>query len=632
MKIDWSVVEELGEQMEFPHLAGAWSFTPAILPTKESPYYWLVPKDPDENIAYRRAMIRACAGDRAMQEREWLRCKRDKLYWICVYCWTYAPKLFERHPVRPWITWPCQDRVILEIDRRRGMGMIPLAKSRDVGATWMGIADHCHTFIFESMQALGLASRKEGLVEKKDNPGSLFAKWDFLMNRLPSWMRPKIDSYLLHRGNLDNGSMEDGESSTGNMFRGDRRGKIMIDELGAFGEADGIDAMGAVSDATATCLLPSTPQGASGAFYEMCHGGADPIYLTWAEHPYKSDGLYTHDGKGHLLHLDSAHVLPPDYPYRFDSYGSGRPRLRSPWYDAKEDELKISSLMRQEHDVDFLGSGTPVFNPAEMAQMREKYGRRPIHRGMLKLTDGQAANFVEGDAGNWSLWCELGVAGRPPLGDYMMGVDISAGVEASNTCLAVYDRNTQELVAHFISSSISPGDELAHLAAGAARWFHDATVIWECNGSVGAQFTQAITQLGYERLFYEQRASKERKPGWVSNEDKRAAMLEQFAIAVRTGHCLVRSVDVYSEFREFKWKNRQIIHSRVARLGGQIGQRKGHGDIVTACALGWIPLAVSGGMLKPLPSRSYDLTNTMAGRHKLRERRALVATGAPGDW
>ena len=78
------------------------------------------------------------------------------------------------------------------------------------------------------MKSFLLVSRVQDYVDKPGNPKALFWKIDFLLNNFPPWLKPRgyreaNHRRLLHIENPENGSVIDGESTTGNVSRGDRR-------------------------------------------------------------------------------------------------------------------------------------------------------------------------------------------------------------------------------------------------------------------------------------------------------------------------------------------------------------------------------------------------------------------------
>ena len=148
-----------------------------------------------------------------------------------------------------------------------------------------------------------MVSRKESYVDEKGNPKTLFHKLDFIHKYQPKWLLPKgrwlgwndPNRRLMHIENADTGSVIDGESTTGDVARGDRRTAILIDEFAAFDVKDSFSVLSSTRDATRCRLFNSTPMGSGNAFYKVMHEmpAVHTIRMHWSEHPEKNRGSYT---------------------------------------------------------------------------------------------------------------------------------------------------------------------------------------------------------------------------------------------------------------------------------------------------------------------------------------------------
>ena len=278
----------------------------------ECPHYHLVPKGYDANLAFRGMILDRGGEDPEFREAIRQICKEDPLFYINVFGWTYDPR--EKNPVLPFITYGFQDRAILEILDCINVGedfVVP--KSRAMGASWMGLTAFEYLWHFFSNQSFLLISRTEAYVDETENPKSLFWKIDFLHKYQPKWLLPRNRHLIdgdpgrkkLHLLNADNGSVIDGEATTGDAGRGDRRTAMFIDDHAAFGLADGFKVLSASRDPTNSRGFNSTPQGANNAFYEVAHNSsARRIRLHWRDHPVYNKGMYTFDEEGKVELLD----------------------------------------------------------------------------------------------------------------------------------------------------------------------------------------------------------------------------------------------------------------------------------------------------------------------------------------
>jgi hypothetical protein len=315
------------------------------------PHYALVPKDFDANVRFRRELIQMAVSDKGARRQLRQMCAEDLLFYINAFCFTYDPRRDIR--VLPFVTYTdFQDEALLTLADAVAKGYdCAVPKSRCMGASVMGLAVfEWYWHFFRDMSFL-VISRNEKYVDESGNPKTLFWKIDFMHKHQPRWLLPTgrwlgdkdPSRRLLHLGNVDTGSVIDGESTTGDAGRGDRRTAMFIDEHAAFELNDGFKVLRATRDTTKCRIFNSTPQGMNNAFAEVVHNtAARQIRMHWSRHPEYSRGLYT-SKDGVLVRLDdyvgTVEVLrkgdperrrvafPSDYEFTLDG------KVRSPWYD-----------------------------------------------------------------------------------------------------------------------------------------------------------------------------------------------------------------------------------------------------------------------------------------------------------
>jgi hypothetical protein len=261
-------------------------------------------------------------------------CSEDLLFYINAFCWTYDPRL--ENPMVPFLTYEFQDETLLDLNDAVGKRDICIKKSRDMGASWMLCALFEWRWHFKHGQSFLLVSRNEDYVDKPGNSKSLFWKIDYLIRNQPGWLLPRYTRTALRLTNEENGSAIDGESTTGDVARGDRRTAIGMDEFAAFDVDAGYKALASTRDATKSRIFNSTPDGVGNAFYDVAHSDAvKQVVLHWTKHPVKAQGLYIG--------------------------GDGKPK--SPWYDAECKRCIHPQEIAQELDIDFQGSDFQFFDP-----------------------------------------------------------------------------------------------------------------------------------------------------------------------------------------------------------------------------------------------------------------------------
>lgn len=544
----------------------------------------MIPKDPRRNLEWRRRAIRAGCADPADAAALIAMCARDPIAWFDGFAFTYDPR---REPsVLPFILWPFQERSISLIDSSIGTEDLCISKSRDMGASWMLLGTFLWRWLFRAEQSFLLVSRNEDYVDKAGNPKSLFWKLDFLLRHMPSWMRPRLERARLRLTNLDNGSSIDGESTTGDVARGDRRTAIALDEFAAFELDAGYRALASTRDATRSRIFNSTPAGTGNAFADVARSdGIRQLRLHWSEHPMKARGLYWVDG-----------------------------RPRSPWYDAECRRCVSASEVAQELDIDFMGSQSVFFDPMRLAEVRSRCVP-PISRGEVEHSPTATdPTWVPSRTGRWLLWTHLAADGDPPRSTYAIGADVASGTGSSNSCMSVLDLRTGRKVAEWAASDARP-DRMALAAVAACRWFRDesdrpATLVHEAAGP-GRIMGDAAVELGFRDFWMRPVADGglavryTQRIGWFPTRDGKVAMWGAYRAMLLDGAFVNPSVDAVSECAEMIYTNGGIEHVRAIAAVDASGARANHGDRATADALASLCLARRvGGGIHPSPQRS----------------------------
>ena len=619
---------------------------PLTLGSVTCPHYSLVPKDADANIRFRQEMILMAATDPSAAAQIKTMCAEDLLFYVNTFCWTYSPKdKREDNPVLPFNTYTeFQDEAMLKIADCVNVGEdFVMPKSRDMGASWMGLTVFEWFWHFKHNLSFLLISRNEDYVDKRGNPKSLFWKLDFLHQWQPRWLLPTgrnlgwddPERRLLHMGNVDTQSVIDGESTTADAGRGDRRTAMFIDEHGAFDVADSFKVLGATRDTTNCRGFNSTPQGAGNGFHEVVHKtSARQIRLHWSMHPLKNKGLYSvRDGKVKVLddfrgmvvvqkkgeNRSREVMFPEEYPFVLSS----RFPLRSPWFDTQCARCVSEAEIAQELEIDFLGSDYQFFDAEFITMLIEKYCEPPSLIGELEFeTEGcTPKRFVEDvDHGDLFLWLSLNGEGKVAADrKFILGSDVSAGTGASNSVSCVVDRATGEKVGRLRTPNLRP-TEFASASIALARFFNDAFMIWDASGPTGRTFTLQVMRTGYSHIFYRRNEKKIGKPitdepGYYLNPQAKSVMLEDYRSALSKHRYINRSEDGLKECLQFIRKpDGSIEHSAAVYSLDPSGARTAHGDEVIADGLA--SLGVSERLTQKRPQEPEIPEGCLAWRKK----------------
>jgi len=583
-----------------------------------------VPKDPTANLKWRSDVMAAAEEDESLRVDLYTACSQSLLFFVNAFVFTL--RIFEpdadtgavkqaEHAHVPMVTWPIQDRHLKRIEECINNGESLLTdKSRDMGATWDHIAVYAHRFLFRDSESHLMISRKEDAVDGLDgfpriypygslaDPGTLFGKLDYIFNRLPEWMLPRITRKKMHLVNLDNKSRIDGESANATAGSSDRRTSIFLDEMAKMREGESIKR--STRDVTA-CRLPcSTPNGAGTAYSKWRMSGTIPVFiLPWWEHPEKGRDRY---------------VAEDDL---------GRYRIRSPWYDA-ECEARSPKEVAIEIDMDHVGSGDTFFEGTIIEEHKKLFAKPPVRTMSInflkKLSDDAIPDAVarkELDKlrytpdGPWRIWTPLH-RGRPDQSKtYTIGVDISKGQGASNSVMSIMCNETREKIAEFADAN-TPPYALARLAAAAWVWCGGRSrpmLIWENNGDPGFDFGRLIVRIFQVPNIYFSRKTgtvaekRGKRYGWRSSPEEKASALGLLRRAYAHGGFINHSEEALDEALTY-----------VHYDGGGIGPaelveesasaRKTHGDRVIAdmlCLVGAEEAPRKKNTLPAAPHRSF---------------------------
>ena len=584
-----------------------------------TPFNHLVPKDPAANLRWRIAVHKRVMEDPAFAAFIKQACATDPLFVINGFGWTYDPRNTAA-PKLPFILYPFQENAILELLSAVGDHDLLIEKSRDMGASWLCIAAATWCWLFCPAQSILFVSRVEEYVDKPGNPKAMFWKFDYLVDNLPIWLQPEGYDKSIHRSKLhvenpENSSVIDGESTTGNVARGDRRTVIILDEFAAVEQGHRV--LNSTQRATNCRIFNSTPNGINNAFYDVRQTNIKKLRMHWSLHPIYAAGLYNTDGNGKLKVLDDRY--PPGYEPILDG------RLRSPWYDGECERAVSMQSIAQELDIDYLGSGFQFFNDAAVQEVIRKYSRPPVIVGDLEYDDvtGEPIRFREDAKGSLRLWCLLNRDNEPPKEHkVILGCDVSAGTGASNSCGEAWDAATCEKIAEYVNPYMRP-EQFAKQMVALARWLGNAYVIWENNGP-GKQFGSRVVELGYGNIFMRQREEAISKdvsdvPGWASSKEGKLVLMGNYRSAIEKGEAVNRSKEALEETLEYIYANNGgIVHARATSKTDPSGAQSNHGDRAMADALAWKCITERSRRL-PGEKPPEIPVGSLAWRNKMRE-------------
>ena len=566
-----------------------------------------IPKYPVANIAWRRTLTNTT--DPEEQEVLWHACAASPIFWFNTFAWTYVVQQIDadgsQHAIAgqggsnvPFVSWPCQDEAIrFLVDAINDGQDAMIDKSREMGASWLVLAVFHWFWLFKEDVHFLEMSRTEKLVDELDNPDSLFWKHDYINSWLPSWMigPQEIKRHRLRLVNITMKSTILGESTTGDVGQGGRKTAALIDEAARIRELKHV--MSALADTT-SCRIPnSTPSGPS-FFSELRFGGKVKVcVLPWWDHPDKGVGRKV------VVHRPT-----------------GKAKIVSPWY-LKQVAKRVSKLEIAENlDIDHQAAGfvffdveainrqlttyaqvPPTYSGDLIFQTRTIYDDLPTEIRLRKI--GKIRFRAMPGGGKWRLWTELekdrnGRLRPPQDRNYVFGMDVSAGVGASNSVISVFDAQARWKVGEWASGALDPA-EFARAAAMAGLWWGGdrgfAFAAWEANGP-GNSFGREMMRLKYPWFYRQRRMDRKRqepteKLGWWTSDQSKIDLLTDYRGALSQDKFRNPSPEALTEASSYIWYEKH--GSGMAGIGPATLQNEGadaqktHGDRVIADAIAW---------------------------------------------
>ena len=565
------------------------------------------------NLKYREQMYLACAGEPGLRDVVMGRCREDPIFFIRSFGWLQETRLtaewmsedrFESRPIIPFVPRAYQEAALRRMVKRLGHRDIIIPKSRETGASWMLVALAAWDWRFNGAH-IGFVSKDEPSVDSS-GPGSLFSKFQFFVDHMPIWMRGNYTRHIANHTFIhqESGGSLDGVASGPNIFRGDRKKWVLMDEAHFFPKESDYLARDSLVGVTRSRVMVSTlnrERGASGAFYDAWkdpESTAEVIEIDWQDDADKRMGLYT-SAEGRLQILDEEfwkeyrtgggryHHPYGDGYYQFERDG----RVRSLYYDYEGRRAGVNrQTLAAELDRDVTGATAQLCDGVVLKKASEKC-YDPTREGIL--VDRLGGWEWDWDGGrDASLWLELD-GDDPPKGDYVMGADISAGTGgswSSYSCLAVFNRATGEQVFQWRNNRGNPL-VFAGLAKFVGKWFHDAYFVPEANGPLGALFMEELAKKGYPNLYLHNRGkktyqAKSDRPGYW-NSDGGAELLTTLESGLKYGDATVRSRLCLQEMSNYFYKNGKLIQSRAHAAEDEGARGRAHGDMAIATAAAW---------------------------------------------
>lgn len=573
---------------------------------RDLPFYHLVPKDPFEQVKWRRYVRERGLYDARF--RFWIQdcCKHDILFYANTFLYVFEPRPFPRF--LPMNTWCDQDDVLVWMEESFGRRDCGMEKSRGVGMSYNLLTVFLKHWFFDRNCKMGLVSKDEDSVDKKDDDNSLMVKMDKMFDWHPVWMRCDEDGKsILDRAYSDHrflnrmlNSAVYGFAATGDVATGGRMTAIGMDEFGKFKAGEDSHALKSTQHVTNCRFFPSTYKGNSNEFFKLLNPkpGQESTMLKivadWKDNPERSRGLYTSSG-GELVILDETYEYPEGYKFILDG------KIRSPWYDAEcRRPGATPRAIAEELDRDPRGSTSKFFTD-EAIRKQSQFLVEPLFRGSLDITDIEQPRFLADKNGPLKGWMPIDASGQPAMqGPFVLACDIAAGTggdNSSNSCIQVIDQARHEQVIEFATNMVQPA-QLARTAVALAHWLSGGRgeimvqIGFESNGPLASQFAKELRKIGYGNLFWDfvrDDAGKRRTNNLgYNNRDKGEEVLSQLQKGMIFDEIVIHSHDAIRECDEYEYENGVLVHVPSKLSDDESAKGKPHGDRAIALAIAFL--------------------------------------------
>jgi phage terminase large subunit len=247
------------------------------------------------NVHARIELLKAAKSDTAVQVAEWDKCRASFEYWCDTYGWTVDPREFDAKTL-PFVLFKRQKQFVAWIrSLRRGKLKGICEKSRDMGVTWLCVMYALWCWLFEPGFTALFVSRQLELVDKIDDPDTIFEKFRQALYRLPRWMLPagfkkRVHDKFKSIRNPSNGATITAKGGD-NPGRGGRASIVFVDEAAFLLHPEAV--YGAISKTSDCIVSVSTVNGIGNLFYRMRFSDKFPVFIfDWRQDPRKDEAWY----------------------------------------------------------------------------------------------------------------------------------------------------------------------------------------------------------------------------------------------------------------------------------------------------------------------------------------------------
>ena len=623
----------------------------------ETPYSLLTwaGRNPIENIRKRKELHSFLFSDEGAKTDFLAKCFVDPRIFFNLCLWTFNAQAEHGYKHIPFILWKNQEIAVLRI-KKAIEELIDLLfdKSRKQGATYIILGVFLLYWLLSQGSMFLLGSRKEDLVDNGceiiegsvvGSEESLFYKLLYMINTLPLYLQPKMFKKSLFLQNLEMDSAFRGDTTNIGFGKGFRTTANLVDEAAQIDPKMAKWIIENIADTAPCSIFNSTtgPWASSHPYSKLMKSNpGNIIVLDWTDNPLQGAGLYRSDDVGYikirdvdyyrrkypgvfdnvksLMSIEVSQIKWKDKKYDFicDAGVSNYGCWRSPWFDSEEKRPSrtkrgiAQNILRIE-----TGSSDAFFEYDLIIKLRERV-KEPDYIGDISYILNQDdppsimnVRFNRGGKDSSLKWWGSFYNGRPnQRHNYTVGCDISRGTGSSNSVVAVYDRNTNEICGLYVNPYIKISD-FAEKVVAICNWVGGEMLPllnWETNNA--PEFLDRVKELNYYNLYVGRddtykKIKVEKKYGWHSSgglEGSKRKILNELSVALNEGlrrvprflSCRVYDEQLVNELESYINYEGKIDVGPVALQTETSGAKAAHGDRVIG-----VSVALLGGKEQP---------------------------------
>lgn len=368
---------------------------------------------------------------------EWIQCRDNPIYFIETYCFIDADT---NSGLQRFLLWDFQKEIIQAI--QSGKKFVAANVARQMGKTSLAAAYILWDMLFHARRDIGIISLNEG------QSIEILSRVSSLLFSVPDFLKGGVVNISKTHLEIDNGSKVRAFSSSADSCRGKKFSFTYIDEVAYIDNWDDTwrTLKPIIDKLSRQSLLTSTPVG-NNHWKAICDDDSDLFYHLNYDWLYCPDNLYSR---------------------KTGKFDGGK--------QFKADNGKNPIHWRSEYEISFSGSTHTLIDAKTLGELREK-----------PYTIERVANY--------DYRCFLAPESlQRDSGQYVLSVDLAAGVGHDYLAMTVIDVEKGEIAATFRHKYISDYMVIANIIRELSETYNYAFVVIEKNHDLASDVLSMITR------------------------------------------------------------------------------------------------------------------------------------------